>query len=486
MTSQSAQSAQPAQSDNLQNYETSKAKLISGINKVCEVIKPTYGPKGGNVVIESNLYPGHRVVNDGKVITDSIILGDPAEQIGANLLKEACDKQEKECGDGRKTTIILTAAILNEGLKSKKAPLLLKEELDGALPRILKEIDKGKKDIELSRVGEIATIASESKEIGDLIGEIYPKIGREGIIEVESSSVPDTYYDIVEGMRLHGAKMFAGWQTAPDICSVEKPRIIVCKDKIISVSQLEPIYAKLIQERVWEVVLFCEDIEMGVVSRLAQNTVKSIQGEPNRIKTLIIKAPVLFKDLIYEDVRAMTGATPIDSTKGFTFQMFSLKELGSCGSWKATKEESVLNGTKDITEYRFNIKDPIRLGWLNTKVAILKVGANTESELTWKIKKTMDAAHASQLALVDGVVKGAGIAILMSSKNLKSKIMRVALQEPAKLLPGALVYDPALVVKNAISTAISLAGIILTTKDVITIPEEYKRAARQVMSRAQQ
>ncbi len=194
--------------DNIKNYKVSFTKLIKGVNKVADIIRPTYGPGGSNVVREEQLPPFHRPTNDGKLITDAIHLADPIEEMGANILREACEKQEKEAGDGRKTTIILTAAILNEGLKYKDKiqPMQLKRELDACLPIIIKSIDDQKKEILPTEVGNVATIASESEELGGIIGEIYSNLGREGIIEIETSNLPQTFYETVDGIRVR-----AGW-----------------------------------------------------------------------------------------------------------------------------------------------------------------------------------------------------------------------------------------------------------------------------------
>jgi chaperonin GroEL len=478
--------------DNLKEYSTSRDRLVSGINKVAEVIKPTYGPKGSNVVVEVELYPGHCVTNDGKRITDMIYLEDPIEQMGANMLKEACDKQERECGDGRKTTCILTASILNEGIKTKMDGLTLKRELDAELPKIIAEIDKQKKEIPIEEIGKIAKIASESAEIGNLIGEIYPKIGREGIIEVESSNVPQTFYEVVEGCRLHGAKKILDIVPYQSVSIVEDATILIVKDKIASKRQIEAIYKKL---KTREVVLYCDEIEQNVLASLAKTNIAALNGE-DVIKTLVIKSPVMFKDWLFEDLQIMSGAIAVDSSKGATFEGFKEEWLGHVKTWKAEKDESRLNGTKDMSEHVDKLLKTMteekkeeyrpRLGWLNTKVAILKVGANSESELSWKIKKTIDASNASRLALKDGIVPGGGQCLAMiGMKDGLSAILQCVLQIPHEIIGAVLdenVIDPAVVIKSALTTAVSLSGIILTTKGALVVPEYYKELARQMQS----
>ena len=413
--------------DNLTNYETSRDRLIAGIKKVYDVISPTYGPNGGNVALEVELSPGHVIQNDGKRITDMIFLEDPVEQMGANMLKEACDKQERECGDGRKTTCILTHAILN-GVKETDNTLKVKRELDEAVVKVLAEIDKVKKEIPIEEIGKVATIASESEEIGNLIGEIYPQIGREGIIEVETSNLPETFYEIVSGIRLHGAKKLLDIVPYQNVSTLEDPKILIIKDRILSKNQIEKVYKKV---KAKEVVLYCEDIEQSVLASLARTNIAALNGE-EVIKTLVIKAPVMFKDWLYEDLEKMTGAVAIDASKGATFEGFKEEWLGTVKEWKAEKDESRLNGTKDIAEHIATIDNAVRLGWLNTKVATLKVGANSESELSWKIRKTIDAANASKLALKEGVVAGAGKCL--SSIDSDCAILEKAMYKPADII----------------------------------------------------
>jgi chaperonin GroEL len=485
--------------NNTQDFNTSRDRLIEGIRTVYDIIAPTYGPNGGNMAIETNLPPFHAIYNDGKKIMDMIYLDDPVEQMGADFLKEACDKQEIECGDGRKTTAILTASILEEGNKSDISPIELRRQLDEELPKIIAEIDKQKKEIPLEDIGKVATIAAESEEIGKLIGEIYPKIGREGIIEVESSNLPDTFYEIVDGIRLHGAKKILDMlqfneegQVVAKL-SFENPNIVIVKDKIMSVSQIEHVY-NAIKRR--EVILYCNEIEPAVRAKLALSNVESLKGK-ELTRTMVIKAPVMFRDWLYEDLEKMTGATPIDFSKGITFTNFKEEYLGKVKSWKAEDDESRINGTKDISEHIKEIEQKIketkddsmkvRIGWLNTKVAILKVGANSESELSWKIRKTIDASNASKLALKDGVVSGAGSCLLQI--ETENSILKNAMEKPARIIGFQgfdmlnLPLDPAIVVKSALTTAVSLAGIILTTTGALVVPQYYKDLAREMAQR---
>jgi chaperonin GroEL len=263
---------------------------------------------------------------------------------------------------------------------------------------------------------------------------------------------------------------------------------LIVKDKIQSKSQIEKVYKKL---KTREVVLYCDEIEQSVLTSLARTNIAALNGE-EVIKTLVIKSPVMFKDWLYDDLVAMTGATAIDSSKGATFEAFKEEWLGTVKSWKAEKDESRLNGTKDIGDHIVEIQNQIaeskddsmqvRLGWLNTRVAILKVGANSESELSWKIRKTIDAANASKLALKDGVVAGAGFCLSSIGVEMGgNELLQKALLRPRDIIGWAKEsLDPAIVVKSALTTAVSLAGIILTTNGALVVPQYYKDLAREM------
>jgi chaperonin GroEL len=463
--------------NNTQEYNTSRDRLIKGIKTVYDIIAPTYGPNGGNVAMETELSP-HGIYNDGKKIADMIFLEDPVEQMGANIMKEACDKQEKECGDGRKTTVILTHAIL-DGVKETDSPLKVKRELDEAVKKVLGKIDEVKQEIDIKDIGKVAEIAGESKEIGDLIGEIYPQIGREGIIEVETSNLPQTFYEIVDGIRLHGAKKLLDIVPYQSTSVVEDAKVLIIKDKIMSKGQLIEIYKKITAKKI---VLYCDEIEQSVLMSLANTNLGVLNGE-DKIATLVVKSPVMFKDWLYEDLEKMTGAVAISAKAPAS--KFDESWLGNVKIWKAEKDESRLNGTLDISEHIKTLEEnqdenmKVRLGWLNTKVAILKVGANSESELSWKIRKTIDASNASKLALKDGVVEGGGMCLFKIASG--NETLDNALVVPASIIGVTSdVFDPAIVVKSALTTAVSLAGIILTIKGALVVPQYYKDLAREM------
>lgn len=469
--------------------------IISGIVKVCEVIRPTYGAAGSNVVLEEEVYPFHSIRNDGKAIVDKIKLADKTENIGANIIKEAGDKADKDSGDGRKTTMLLVEAILKESKKVKGLPIEIKKNLDAEVPKILEYIDSIKKPITVKDIKSVAMVSSENEAIGSMVQKIYEKIGPNGIIEIDTSPLPEIFFEITEGVRLRGAKMFGHYSyTEPDKAVYKNPKILITKDKISTVDQLEPLLMALSASGQKELVIFCDDIDLAVASRLA---LTHIQGA---FKTLIIKAPTLWKDWVYEDFAKITGASVIDSKEGRTFKNLSLENLGTCEKIVCTSDETRVIGIKDIKDHIENLEKLsktndqllLRISWLQTKVAVLKVGANSESELSYLIKKAKDACAASYLALKDGVVAGGGVALYRASCECDSSILRNSLREPYNVLIKnsgfkddgnsigmnvktgekvdmfeAGIIDPAIVIKNAVKNAVSIAGTVLTSDGVI-------------------
>ncbi len=479
------------QKDNL-HLKDGVGKVIAGIWKATSIIKGTYGAAGGNVIVEELGYPYHRITNDGKLIVEKMKFADPLENIGANVIKEAGDKADRDSGDGRKTTMILTEAIFREVASAVATPMDIKRSLDECVPLICKAIDDQKKNISVDEIKAVATISSESESIGAMLQEIYQKIGKDGIVEVDHSNLPETFYEVTEGVRLRGAKYFGEYSLTEVGKAVYKnPKILITKDKITSVDQLESIMRQLVAGGKNELVIYCDDIDMSVAARLA---LTHLQGG---FKTLLIKAPVLWKDWLFEDFAKITGATVVNSKEGKTFKNLAIEDLGTCEKIITTKEETRVIGIKDITEYLKQLADQntdeskLRASWLQTKVAILKVGANSESELSYVSKKAKDACNASYLALKDGVVPGGGVALYRAIKALPDtvggNILAYALQYPidqilenmgkddfdcSKDTFGEHVIDPALVVKNAVKNAVSIAGTVLTTNGVILIPHD--------------
>lgn len=503
--------------DNIISGKEAQMRLVKGIEKGVKEIKNAYGSTGSNSSLEHDFKPFYAVTNDGKMILDAINLVDPVERMGLNILKEVADKSDKESGDGRKTSVILAGSILEEGLKCKETPMQIKNSLMECLPIIRNSIEQQTREIMTNEIGEVAAISSESEYVGQLLQEIYTKIGKEGIIEIDNSNLPTTLYEITEGVRLKGCGF-----TYPYMANSDKgrkaeymnPHILVTKQTIKNITDIDPILKHLVGQGITELVIFCDEIDQSVSQALAMLHIQGIEkgGASIQIKTLVIKAPVIWKDYLFEDFAKVTGATIINPANGTSLRNFQVKHLGTCDKIITSETDTVLLGTKDISEHLQVLEDEAKKGdddakrricWLQTKTAILKVGANSDTELFPLKAKISDARNASYLALNHGVVAGGGLALLNASKALGDsvggKILRKALEAPIRQIienceekidlkelgvkigydskSGKVVdlemmgiLDPAVVTLNAITNALSVVSTVLTTKSVITKP----------------
>lgn len=481
--------------DNIYSAKEARTKITAGITKGVDAIKASYGAAGSNAIVEEDLYPFSRTTNDGKAILHGIKLADPVEQMGLNILREVADKQDREGGDGRKTAVVLTGAILEEGAGLDTTPMELKRSLDECLPAILKSIDEQTKQIIPGEVGAIATIAGENEALGNTFQEIYQQIGKDGIIELDNSNLPETFYEITEGVRLLNCGFTYPYMANEDKgrkAVYKNPYILITKQKIATIDQLDKIMKAVYQQGRTELVIFCDEIDISVSTALAQAHMTGIQTQDGghfQFKTLVIKAPTLWKDWLYEDFAKITGAKIVDPAQGITLKNFQLAYLGICDKIITSKDETVVLGTKDISDHIKVLGDlgtddaQIRLARLKTKTAILKLGANSETELSYVRGKALDARNASYLALNSGIVPGGGVALMRAIKDLPDtiggKVLAKALKYPIAQIAenmevkvpkdwGDKVLDPANVVKSAISNALSVASTVLTTKLVIT------------------
>jgi len=492
-------------SSNIYMREEARAKLIAGVDAVANAVKLTLGAAGANAVLESDLMPGHLVTNDGVSIATMVKLEDPVENIGANLIKEVASRSDKEGGDGTTTTTVLLQAILHAGLDAEESPMDIKRSIDECLPLIHASLDEQKKDITPDEVGQVAVVSGEDEELGAMLQEIYQEIGKDGIVELDNSNLPETFYDITEGVRLRNAGFFGQYAlTEPGKAVLKKPLILISKEKVSTTDDIEPLLGALKQMGRNELVIFADDIDIGVASKLAYTHMTG------GFKTLLIKAPTLWKDLITEDFAKVTGATVVSSANGVTFKTLRMDHLGTCEKLITSRDETRVIGIKDISEHIATLKEDksdeakLRLTWLQTKVATIKLGAHSESELSYKRLKAEDARNAAYQALQDGVVAGGGIALYNAREALPDtiggRILKKALMAPLGQIINnagmegidvkcggkmgfnaksreivdmweAGILDPAKVVKNAIKNAISVAGTVLTASVVVTLPK---------------
>lgn len=517
-------------------YTDSRKRLIKGIQKVADVLSPSYGAAGSAVVIEELFKPFYRVTQDGKLIIDSIKLEDPTEQISKNILADATAIAERESGDSRKTTALLTSAILTESVSGIN-PIEVVTSLNECIKPVFDYLDARTKQTSVDQIKDVAMTSSGDEKISWLIRDIYEEIGKDGIIEIDTSGLPESIFDITEGFRIRAGCLGLYSFTEENKAVYKNPLILVSKEKVTSKDQLEPIFRFLKDNGKNELVLYVEDIDLSVLSSIA---ITHLEGG---FKTLVIKAPVLWKDWMYEDLCKLTGATPVSIKDGKTFKSISAKDFGTCDKIVCTNSETRVIGTRDISAHIASLQElsklddqqKVRISWLQTKIAVLKVGGNSDIEIGRLIKKARDACSAAYWALNGGIVAGGGNALYNSISSLPDtiggRILKSALKIPMKqiiLNSGYVpweekkwynkrskypylyiggddftrgygwdarnkvlcnlfdkgIVDSAIITKNAVKNAISIAGTVLMAGSVITTPkEEHQSQPNQPLMR---
>ena len=492
--------------DNITTGDELQEKLLHGIEKVSAVIRQSYGKNGANVSLEEELWPGHRVVNDALSIITKIHLGDPVERRGLNFIRELMEKQSSSSGEGRKTTLIIAETLLKEGFKEKVKGMKLKEELDALLPRVLESIDKQSQPIEIKDIQKVAETSSRSKEIGEWIQKIYNEVGKDGIIYCEGSGTFDTSYEVNDGVVLNGATWWHP-SMAHDEEAVKaghkeeraiyyKPSILFTKSKIRKVQEISEFMNAMSQAKK-DLIIFTDDIDLNVLNVLAAAH-RGTQALPKVMNILVIKAPGLWKDQIFTDFAKCTGADILEEGSGISFENLTKAvnngtfKLGTCDKLITDGEGTVISGIQDISDYKKTLEEKgdneskRRLWRLNARTALLKLGAGSESELSYKLLKTNDALSACRASLLEGVVEGGSKSLLKAGQDLAvaegvGGIFGTSLMAPYKQLvennggedfDTTNVYDATYIIKNCVKNALSLAGIVLTTKADIRLREK--------------
>ncbi len=472
-------------------YIDALPRLAEGIRKANAIVSKTLGPKGGNVALQANFLPFHESVNDGATIIKRIELADPIQAMGLSYLKEAADRSNNNSGDGSTTTCVLLNAILEEGIKSGVNTLEIKQSLDETLPIIEKGIAEQTRQITVGDIPIVAEIAGESKELARVLGDIYKTIGKEGIIHMEGSGTYETTYSLIEGVRFIDTGYLSPYMATEGKKAIySKPTILVTKNKINHIKDIDPILQALIQRGDKALVIFTDDMD----SNVARALIELQKNDKRSINILIIKAPTLWKTYVFEDFAKCTGATIIEDASGTSLgSKFRLDWLGTCETLICDKEETTVIGIKDITDHIEDLEKDgstdakLRLSWLTTKTAILKLGAKSETELSYLRLKAEDAIFSSRSALKYGVVVGGGVALAncvgKMPDTIGGKIMKVALSAPYRQIVananentegmfGPEVIDSAAIVLGAIRNALGIASTLLTTSSAIILPPE--------------
>lgn len=496
----------PRHQDN--TYQNSLPRLAEGVRKCANVVGHTMGPKGTNVALQVNLPPYTITTNDGATIIKAMQVSDPIESMGLSYLKEAADRSNNTSGDGSTTTAVLLNAILEEGIKSGVNTLEIKQSLDECLPIIEKSIADQTRQITVEDIPAVARIAGENEELAQVLGEIYKTIGKDGIIHLEGSGTYKTSFNLIEGVRFIDTGYLSPYMATEGKKAIyQNPTILVTKNKISHLKDIDPILQALIARGDKHLVIFTDDMDSGVARAL----IELQKNEKRSIDVLIIKAPTLWKTYVFEDFAKCVGATIIEDASGTSLgNKFRLDWLGTCATLVCDKEETTVIGIKDISDHIAELEKEgstdakLRLSWLTTKTAILKLGAKSETELSYLRLKAEDAIHSSRLALRYGIVPGGGIALKNSvldlPENIGGKILKVALYAPVTricanggkefgtfvlendtdgidMVSGTVVnmfdvgiVDASSIVLGAIRNALGIASTLLTTSSVILLP----------------
>lgn len=504
------------QKDNLHVGKESRESLIRGVKKVALAIGGTMGTGGSNGIIEALENPYHLVTNDGYTLASSIKLADPLEEMGRNILMEAISRANRNSGDGSSTTAVLTSAILEEGMKhlSEASPMEIKKSLEDCIPLIEESINKQKREITVDEVGKVASISAEDEGIGNTIQEIYKTIGKDGIIHWDISKTAEDTYTIGQGITVEGAGYISPYMCDADektgqntnIARVKYAHVLLIKTKITSAGEFNDLFQSLFNKDIKEIVVFCDEIDPLVIPDLIKT--RMMRG----FRTLVVKMPTLWKDLWYADLAKATGATVIDSVAGLSLKSANMTHLGKVEHIIVTKEDTYLDGIKDVTEHIKVLEEDgtdegkLRASRLNTKTARYYVGAHSDSALSYRRLKVEDAISASWQALQNGVVAGGGVSLSVIGQSFNPKesvgkaILNIALSSPFgqivknagitdAMYPSGLngydtktkkqvnmfeagIIDPANIVMNCCKNAISVAASILTANVIVTLPRD--------------
>ncbi|BBE30714.1 60 kDa chaperonin [Tepiditoga spiralis] len=420
--------------------EEARRSLENGVDTVANAVKITLGPKGRNVVLEKS-WGSPTITNDGVSIAKEIEVKDKFENLGAQLVKEVASKTNDVAGDGTTTATVLAQAMIKEGLKNVAAganPMLMKNGINEATKVAVEEVKsmskklKGKEDI-----AHVASISANNKEIGNIIAEAMDKVGEDGVITVEDSKTMDTFVEFTEGMQFDRGYISPYFVTNTDKMEVElkDPYILITDKKITSVKPLVPLLEKTAQAGK-PLLIIAEDIEGEALSTLVLNKLRGT------LESAAVKAPGFGdrRKAMLQDIAALTGGTVITEDLGLTLENTTIEDLGSAEVVRIGKDDTIIvsgkGDPKDIEERVKQIRAQIeattsdyeketlqeRLAKLAGGVAVIKVGAATETELKEKKHRIEDALSATRAAVEEGIVAGGGIALLRTKKAVEKVV----------------------------------------------------------------
>jgi chaperonin GroEL len=423
--------------------EDARQSIKRGIDKVADAVKVTIGPKGRNAILDKG-YGAPTITNDGVSIVKEIELEDKFENMGAQLLKEVATKTNDIAGDGTTTSTILTQAIIGEGLKYVAMgvnPVGIRLGIESAGKEVIAELKKGAKKIEgRDEIAQVATISAEDAEVGSIIAEVMEKVGKDGVITVEESQTFGLSSEVVEGMEFDKGYISHYMITDPEKMKAElsEPYILITDKKISSINEILPILEAVAQAGKKEIVIIAEDVDGEALTMLVLNKLRGT------INALAIKSPGFGdrrKEML-QDIAAVVGGKVISEETGIKLENATIEMLGTAKKVISTKENTTIvdgRGVKADIEARIeqirkqieNTKSSFdkeklmeRLAKLAGGVAVLKVGAATESELTYKKHKVEDALAATKAAVEEGIVSGGGTALVKAGMAVGTRLFK--------------------------------------------------------------
>ena len=510
-----------------------RSKMETGINKLADTVKVTLGPKGRNVVLE-RAYGSPLITNDGVTIAREIELEDKAENMGAQLLREVATKTNDVAGDGTTTATLLAQAIIKAGLKNLAAgsnPMILQKGIKKAVERTIESLKKQSVKIESKeKIANVASVSAGDEEIGKLISEAMEKVGNDGVITVEESKSMGTTLEVVEGMQFDRGYVSSYMVTDTEkmIAELDNPYILITDKKITNIQDILPVLEQIVQSGK-ALLIIAEDIEGEAMATLVVN---KLRGTFNCVA---VKAPGFGdrRKAMLEDIAILTGGTVVSSDLGYELKDTTIDMLGSAQKVKVEKENTVIvKGAGDDEKIKERVKQlraqyeesesdfdreklQERLAKLSGGVAVVQVGAATETELKEKKLRIEDALNATRAAVEEGIIAGGGVALIDTIEDVKPlldetegdektgvMIILRALEEPLRQIAenagkeGSVIVsavfekekgmgydalndryvdmikegivDPTKVTRSALQNAASVAAMVLTTEATVT------------------
>ncbi|ACV57439.1 chaperonin GroEL [Alicyclobacillus acidocaldarius] len=519
--------------------EEARRAMMRGVDALADAVKVTLGPKGRNVVLEKK-FGSPLITNDGVTIAKEIELEDPYENMGAQLVKEVATKTNDVAGDGTTTATVLAQAMIREGLKNVAAganPMVLRRGIEKAVTAAVEELKKIAKPVQgRKNIAEVAAISAGSNEIGELIADAMEKVGNDGVITVEESKGFTTELEVVEGMQFDRGYISPYMVTDADKMEavLDEPLILITDKKVSSIQEILPVLERVVQAG-RSLLLIAEDVEGEALATLVVN---KIRGTFNAVA---VKAPGFGdrRKAMLQDIAILTGGQVISEELGLELRNTTLDQLGRARQVRVSKENTIIvdgAGDKSAIQARINqIKAQIeettsdfdreklqeRLAKLAGGVAVIKVGAATETELKEKKLRIEDALNSTRAAVEEGIVPGGGVALVNVIKALDNvqaegdeltgvNLVRKALEAPVRQIaenagvegsiiverlkteqPGigfnaatgewvnmfeAGIVDPAKVTRSALQNAASVAATFLTTEAAVADKPEKEKA----------